>query len=101
MSLDEWKSLGATRQVIEDGGDDGGRHSPQSRVKDRCCICSAWEGEMATEPDVQQVVEELAETGADPSWVAEALPLNRRRLQQRAQRRLRVSPATTAPATPR
>jgi hypothetical protein len=31
MSLDEWKSLGATQQAIEDGGDDGEEHSPRSR----------------------------------------------------------------------
>jgi hypothetical protein len=30
---------------------------------------------MATEPDVQQVIKELAETGADPSWVAEAITI--------------------------
>ena len=33
MSLDEWKSLGATQQAIEDRGDDGEEHSPQSRVR--------------------------------------------------------------------
>ncbi len=31
MSLDEWKSLGATQRAIEDGGDDGEEHSPRSR----------------------------------------------------------------------
>jgi hypothetical protein len=34
------------------------------------------------EPDVQWLIKELAETGADPFWVLKLLPLNRRRLQQ-------------------
>ena len=33
MSLDEWGTLGATQQAIEDGGDDGEEHSPQSSVR--------------------------------------------------------------------
>lgn len=84
MSLDEWKSLGATRQAIEDGGDDGEEHSPQSRVTGAAFAVPA-EDEMATEPDVQQLIRELAETRG---W-----------LQQHAQGRLRQR-RSAAPATP-
>jgi hypothetical protein len=75
MSLDEWKSLGATQQAIEDGGDDGEEHSPESLVRTGAAFAAPEEGEMATEPDVQQLIKELASTGADPFWVAEAIAL--------------------------
>ena len=43
---------------------------------------------MGTETDVQKLIKELAETGLSRPGSPRPLPLNRRRLQQRAQRRL-------------
>ena len=97
MSLDEWKSLGATRQAIEDGGDDGEEHSPQSRVRTGAAFAAPEEGEMATEPDVQGLIKELAETGADPSWVAEAVAIE----QEEAEAARSKAAAASAAQPPR
>jgi hypothetical protein len=97
MSLDEWKSLGATQQAIEDGGDDGEEHSPQSRVRTGAAFAAPEEGEMATEPDVQRLIKELAETGADPSWVAEAVAIE----QEEAEAARSKAAAASAAQPPR
>jgi hypothetical protein len=65
MSLDEWKSLGATQQAIEDGGDDGEEHSPQSRVRTGAAFAAPEEGETATEPDVQPTRQPAIESRSD------------------------------------
>jgi hypothetical protein len=97
MSLGEWKSLGATQQAIEDGGDDGEEHSPQSHVRTGAAFAAPEEGEMATETDVQRLIKELAETGADPSWVAEAVAIE----QEEAEAARSKAAAASAAQPPR
>jgi hypothetical protein len=65
------------------GGDDGEKHSLQSRVTGAAFASTRGgrDGEMATETDVQRLIKELAGTGADPSWVAEAVAIEQEEAQ--------------------
>jgi hypothetical protein len=54
-------------------------------------------GEMATEPDVQRLIKELAQTGADPFWVAEAIAIE----QEAAEAARFRAAAGSAPPPPR
>ena len=98
MSRGEWKSLGATQQAIEDGGHDGEGHSPQSRVTG-AAFAAPEEDEMPTEPDVQRLIKELAETGADPFWVHEAVAIEQEAVAAAA--RSKAAAGSAPPPRPR
>jgi hypothetical protein len=52
---------------------------------------------MPTEPDVQQLIKQLAATGADPFWVAEGIAIEQEAAEEA---RLRAA-AGSAPPPPR
>jgi hypothetical protein len=53
---------------------------------------------MATEPDVQRLIKELAETGADPFWVYEAVAIEQEAAAAAARSK---AAAGSAPPPPR